>query len=108
MSGNDSFGTPLKSRLLPRISFRSLFALTLVSAVVAAVARAAGGGNALAFGFISAIAFAALVVVSLAVVFLLSWMIASIGYTSDATSQASPFAEDQLPPQILPPRDPVT
>lgn len=76
------------------------------SAVIAAIARAAGDGGEMAIAFLCALAFAAACVVLFAAVFVASWCISSLWYTSDEDSLiGSPFADGQLPPQILPPRE---
>ncbi|OYP38273.1 hypothetical protein [Rhodopirellula sp. MGV] len=66
----------LPSRLLPRISFRSLFALTTVCAVVTAVVSAAGHGGAYATAGAIAIAFVFGCFAIFALCFLLSWSVA--------------------------------
>lgn len=96
----------LKSRFLPRVSFRLLFALTTMAAIVAAVARAAGQGGALAVAAIVSIGFLLGVFALFATLFLISFSISSLWYRGDADAlEGSPFADGQLPPQILPPRE---
>ncbi len=142
----------VRSRLLPRISFRMMMMLTTVAAVVAAIARVAGNGDELAKSVIMALAFPAACFAAFAFLFLFSWSVAVIrkqcGYAALAMGAGlgaltiaglqlpyltnwylplflivaglilllvpiretddlvgSPFAEGQLPPQILPPRE---
>ena len=140
----------LRSRLLPRISFRVMFVLMTFAAIVAAMARAADNGGNLATACLAAIAFPATIFVAFAVLFLVTWAVAMArraagfgailvaaivavmtvagfeipmltqfgtialillgGIILLATSKPNdsgenPFAEDQLPPQILPPRE---
>lgn len=158
MSNPNSSEPILRSRLLPRVSFRMMLLLTAVAAVVAAVARAAGDGGAIARGFMSSIIFIAALAIAFSLVFLVCWVASIIGdfrsligltllfaaivitvlllvgaqqmapilinaYTvillvpigvvlglvpvrDQSKDSQNPFAEDQLPPQILPPRNP--
>ena len=96
----------LRSRLLPRISLRLLLVITFMAAVVAAMARTAQSGavvtQALLFALTSLLGF-----------FAFSSMLFLISRASDfgrgkhqeISNTGSPFAADQLPPQILPPRN---
>ncbi|MFK8112183.1 MAG: hypothetical protein AB8B91_08260 [Rubripirellula sp.] len=96
----------LKSRLLPRVSFRFFILLTALSAIIAATARAAGQGGPLANAVLFALCFVGICFLVFAVVFLFSWIISSLWYEAKPdTMEGSPFAEGQLPPQILPPRE---
>jgi hypothetical protein len=96
----------LTSRLLPKVSFRLLFALTTMSAVIAAVARSAGQGGALANALLVGVGFLAVGFLLFFLLFLISFAVTSLWYDGDAdTLDGSPFAEGQLPPQILPPRE---
>jgi hypothetical protein len=98
----------LRSRLLPRISFRWLLALTTLSAVLAAVARAAGGGTAIAWGAVVAIGFLVTCFALFVILFIFCWAVSSTWYDGEPdAAQGSPFSEGQLPPQILPPREPT-
>lgn len=147
----------LRSRLLPRVSFRSLLVLTAISAVVIAVVYAADQGGAYATSAAAGLFFVFSVFVGSAVIFLLSWAvsflprlagvtIAVVGAclflcrifgvplgglsfltetiwlincqilgaflllfpigTEPQTAIDSPFADEQLPPQIFAPREP--
>jgi hypothetical protein len=94
------------SRLLPKISSRFLFVLTTFAALIAAVARAAGAGGALANAAIVALIFIAVCFLLFAILFVISWAISSLWYEREPdTLEGSPFADGQLPPQILPPRE---
>ncbi len=97
-----------ESRLLPQISSRSLFLATAVVAVLAAVARASGNGGIVAAGAVVAMLFLASCLVVFVFLFLFAWTISVIspGQTEDVV-QGNPFSQGQLPPQILPPRDPT-
>jgi hypothetical protein len=107
MKSDVSVDAPVRSQLLPKLSFRFFFGLTLLGAVVAATARAAGSGSEMATGVLGAIVFLVMVWAVLVLVFLFSWAIAIVWYTADDEAPTNPFAEGQLPPQILPPKDPV-
>ncbi|NND98405.1 MAG: hypothetical protein HKN47_13875 [Pirellulaceae bacterium] len=143
----------VRSRLLPRISFRMMFALTTVAAVLAAIARVAGSGGQLASAAVSGAAFVLGAFAVFLFLFLVAWSaamfriptaIAAIGLSLIAALSEfatislpsisnwplvfflgvggiclllfpprdpdvhshNPFAEGQLPPQILPPREP--
>ncbi|TWT76312.1 hypothetical protein CA13_68050 [Planctomycetes bacterium CA13] len=97
----------LRSRMLPRISFRFVFVLTTFAAIIYAIARSAGSGVALAKAVIVALAVPAICFGLFVILFLLSWAVSAIWYEANTedTLQGSPFAEGQLPPQILPPRE---
>jgi hypothetical protein len=139
----------LRSRLLPRISFKVMLFLTTFSAVVAAVARIAGNGGELAKAVMTSIGFVAACFAAFAILFLISWSVAVARKQSGVGAFAfsvlllaaeqlgltvggiflpmlfiaaglflilvpvreteehvgNPFAEGQLPPQILPPRE---
>ena len=97
----------LKSRLLPRISSRWLFVLTTLAAVIAAVARVAGEGGAVAYAATAAIVFLATCFGAFALLFFLARAVSLMWYVPPPElHDGSPFADGQLPPQILPPRDP--
>ena len=96
----------LRSRLLPRVSFRLVLALMTLSAVIAAVAKAAGGGAAAAWAAIVAVGFLVVCFLLFVALFLFCWAISSLWYDGEPDAgQGSPFADGQLPPQILPPRE---
>lgn len=118
------------SRMMPRFSFRWLFALTTVGAIVAAIAQIAGRGAsgssgsgsggfgpgqeaansgtaaALATGVLVTLGYLAALFAVFMLLFGIAWLVASLWYRpDDDLAQGSPFAADQLPPQILPPRE---
>ncbi len=96
----------LRSRLLPRISFRFLLLLTAVAAILATLARLAGDGGAFARAILFGIAVPLSVLGVGGILFLFSWTAASLTLeTNELPPRDSPFAEGQLPPQTLPPRD---
>ena len=96
----------LRSRLLPRISLRLLLGITFMAAMVAAMARTAESGavvtQSLLFAFSSLLGFFAL-----SSIFFLISRASDVGRGKDQEigNTGSPFAADQLPPQILPPRN---
>ena len=96
----------VRSRLLPKLSSRVLFALTTLAAVIAAVARLAGEGGELAYAAIVGLGFIAACFVLFALLFLVAWAISSLWYEGEPDAlEGNPFAEGQLPPQLLPPRE---
>ena len=96
------------SRLLPRISFRSLLILTAAAAGLSVLARAAGDGGALARTALFLCGFLLLLFAIFVVAFLIARAYAAIALGSPThTLAGSPFAADQLPPQVVRPRDPV-
>ena len=96
----------LRSRLLPRISFRVMFVLVTLAAFLASLARVAGGGAALAIGVLVAVIVIIACFAAMAVTFLVTWLFAMLTYRGETDElRGSPFATDQLPPQIIPPRE---
>ena len=96
----------LKSQMLPRISIGFLFALTTIGARIAALARAAGQGTAVAIAAFSALGFVAICFAVFVLLFLICRLIAYfLASKVSEASEGSPFSEGQLPPQILPPRE---
>jgi hypothetical protein len=84
-----------------------MFALMTLAAIVAAIARTAGNGTAYGVGTLVAVGFIVACFVCFALVFLVAWSVATLTYRGDSDElKGSPFAADQLPPQILPPREP--
>jgi hypothetical protein len=157
--GRESVAEPvLRSRLLPRVSFRSMMLLMSISAVFFAVVYAADQGGVYSAAVAVGLFFAAAMMTFSAFVFLFAWAVSllprlvgaslvaiglglllvrligisigsagflqqtiwllnfqiigwflllfPIGRESDSDSD-SPFAQDQLPPQIFAPRDPT-
>ncbi|KLU02103.1 putative transmembrane protein [Rhodopirellula islandica] len=96
----------IRSRVLPRISFRMMMAITAVAALLAAITRAAGNGAVFAKAALAALGFFAAFFAIAAFAFLVSWLVArlTIGRV-DQSRQGSPFAKDELPPQLLKPRE---
>ena len=84
-----------------------MFALMTTTAILAAVARSAGSGTAYAIGVLVAVGFLIACFACFAAVFLVAWSVATLTFRGDSDDlKGSPFAADQLPPQILPPREP--
>jgi hypothetical protein len=75
-SGRESATEPLlRSRLLPRISFRSMLVFTAVSAVLIAVIYSADQGGTYSAATAVGLCFALCMLLSSALVFLLSWAV---------------------------------
>ena len=99
----------LKSRLLPRISFRFMFLLTLGFALLGAATRSAVEGYAFAIAVLAFIGCLVIFFVACMFVFVLTWaMSLPLRRSRENPTQGSPFADGQLPPQILPPRNPMS
>ena len=106
MSKTPSVEPVLRSRLLPRVSSRWLFALTTLAAVIAAVARSAGEGGAVAYSVMAAVIFLVICFSAFSLLFFLVRGVSLIWYDPPSElHDGSPFAAGQMPPQILPPRD---
>lgn len=96
----------LQSRLLPKVSFRFVMAVTAVFAVLGAVGRVAGEGGALALATLCGLAFPLICFALFGILFLISWGVSGLWYEADDDAlKGSPFADGQLPPQLLPPRE---
>ena len=96
----------MRSQLLPKVSFRLSLAVTALAAVIAAVGRAAGEGGALATAAVLSLVFPLACFALMAILFLISWCVSTLWYEYDDDAlKGNPFADGQLPPQILPPRD---
>ncbi|TWU10181.1 hypothetical protein Poly21_51510 [Allorhodopirellula heiligendammensis] len=96
----------VRSRVLPRISFRAMMLWTVVAALIAAIARAAGDGATFAKAVTFAVAMLGLFFLLAAGAFLLAWLTARFVIGEfDNSREGNPFAKDQLPPQLLKPRE---
>ncbi|MDC0287852.1 hypothetical protein OAL01_00260 [Rubripirellula sp.] len=96
----------LKSRVLPRFSFRFLFAITFACALVGAMVQAAYGGYVIAISLLVLLGSMLSFFVLGFLFFLTLWIMAGLRPRGDVAEPGSPFADGQLPPQILPPTDP--
>lgn len=97
----------VRSRVLPRISFRALMLWTVMAALIAALARAAGDGATFAKAVVVAIAMLGLFFLLAGCAFVLAWLTARLVVGEfDNAREGNPFAQDQLPPQLLKPREP--
>jgi hypothetical protein len=99
----------LRSRMLPQLSFRLLLGLTAGVAFLSMLGRFAGDGGAIARSVLFTLGVLFAVMMLGAVLFLFSWVVATFALVADEpASRQSPFADGQLPPQALPPRDRLT
>lgn len=100
---------PEDSRLLPQYSFRTV-AVGLTTLALAAFAyRQSTRGSLWAEALVFATATIGICFFAYAVLFLIAWVPALIVREPwHEADPGNPFAEGQLPPQVLPPRDPVT
>ena len=78
----------LPSRLLPQTTLRGLIVLTLLAAVLAAVARRAGDGGVIASSLLVGFAFIAIVMMAGTVVFMVGWIVGNLHYTADRSMDA--------------------
>jgi len=85
-----------------------MMGLTAVAALLATTARSAGDGGTFAKAFLVLAAVPLLFFLLAGLAFLLSLVTAHLVLGKVANSlQGNPFAEQQLPPQQLKPRDPT-
>jgi hypothetical protein len=97
------------SRVLPRMSFRLMLTVVTIAAGIAFTFRQASAGSSLAAAIIYSLLAVALSFALFAVLFLIAWIPAVIGKDRfEDVNRGNPFSNDQLPPQVLPPRDPGT
>jgi hypothetical protein len=97
----------VRSRVLPRVSFRAMMLLTTVAAILATVARSAGDGATLAKAMMFGVAAVFVFFLLASMAFFLSWLTAKLVVGKfDNAREGNPFAADQLPPQLLKPREP--
>lgn len=97
------------SRALPRLSFRFMLGIVTIGAGIAFAARNAFDGSVFATAVIYSIATVAISFGLFAALFLIAWIPAILGRDSlEDLNLGNPFSIDQLPPQVLPPRDPGT
>ena len=83
-----------------------MFVVTFAAAVLAAIGQSAGEGGAIAAGVIVSVAFIVICFLVFAALFGISWCVSQIWYQATEESiEGNPFAEGQLPPQIIPPRE---
>jgi len=93
-------------RLLPQYSFRTVVIGVSGLALLAFTYRQASQGNAWAEALIFAVAVLLACFVCFGVLFLIAWIPALIGSDKwEDVGQGNPFADGQLPPQVLPPID---
>jgi hypothetical protein len=98
-----------RSRVLPRVSFRMMLSIVTLAAVVAFTLRLAWLDSPLALAIIYSLTTLAICFALFAILFLIAWIPAVIGRDQlQDVQHGSPFAVDQLPPQLLPPREPGT
>ena len=97
-----------QGRLLPRVSFRTALLTVTLCAVIAWCVRQAAAGAMLAGAVVAVLACLAACFALYIVLFLFAWVPAYLGRDRWAdVHRGNPFADGQLPPQILPPRSPT-
>lgn len=81
--------------------------LTALAAGGSAVARAAGDGGVLAKAMVTIMLVLAFFFLASTLSYLLAWTIARIAVgRADNSLKGNPFSKDQLPPQVIRPREP--
>jgi hypothetical protein len=96
----------LQSKLLPQYSFRVVVIGMTLLAVAAFVFRQSMLGSVWAQALVFASSVILCCFIAFVVLFLLAWVPALIGRDSwQDVSHGNPFADGQLPPQLLPPND---
>ncbi len=96
----------LHSRALPQYSFRTVIIGTAVLALAAFVYRQSMLGSVWAQALVFASAVILCCFIGFALLFLIAWVPALIGRDSwEGVSKGNPFADGQLPPQLLPPTE---
>lgn len=104
-----SYEPILRSRMLPQVSFRLLLGVTALVAILSTLGRIAGDGGAVARAVLLGLGLLVAVMMLGAVLFLFSWVVATFTLVeSEPEKRENPFADGQLPPQTLPPRDRLT
>lgn len=97
----------LRGSVLPQYSFRTVVVAMTLLALAAFVYRQASLGAAWAEALVVAAVFLLACFALYASLFLLAWIPALIGWDRwEDVGKGNPFAEGQLPPQLLPPSEP--
>ena len=97
----------MQDRVLPQYSFRTVVIAMTLLALAAFVYRQASLGAAWAMALVVAAAFVLGCFALYAGLFLLAWIPALIGWDRwEDVGKGNPFADGQLPPQLLPPAPP--
>ena len=97
----------LQNRVLPQYSFRTVVIAMTLLALAAFAYRQASLGAGWATALVAATAFLLGCFALYAVLFLLAWIPALVGWDRwEDVGKGNPFAEGQLPPQLLPPPSP--
>jgi hypothetical protein len=97
----------LQGRVLPQYSFRTVVIGMTLLALAAFIYRQASLGAVWAGAFVAAAAFLLGCFALYALLFLLAWIPALIGKDQwEDVGKGNPFADGQLPPQLLPPSEP--
>ena len=98
-----------RSRALPRLSFQFSLIVVTLTATGALAFRNAQQGSAIAGAVIYVLVSIGLSFGLFAILFLIAWIPATIGQDRlEDVHKGNPFSGNQMPPQLLPPRDPGT
>ncbi len=92
--------------LIPRFSLRWLLLLTTACAFFFLIMRFAAQGKHWAIGVVAAVTTLMTAFLVYGLLFSLAFLLAQLfRFVRPASTPASPFAMDSLPPQVIPPRD---
>lgn len=101
-----SFEPIERSRLIPQVSFRSMFVLTTIMAVLYAIAKSAEEGTAAALSVLVVLGYLFAMLAVFMALYLIAWAFAVLFARRDTdVLEGSPFASDQLPPQWIAPQE---
>ncbi|MEM6364882.1 MAG: hypothetical protein AAF745_10670 [Planctomycetota bacterium] len=92
---------------MPRISFRTMLIASVLGALLAATARAAGNGVLVFKAVLASLIVVATFFGLAAIAFLIAWVVARLVHRQAKDYlEGNPFADGNLPPQQIRPRDP--
>jgi hypothetical protein len=92
--------------LLPQLSFRRGLFFVTIAVLLAWMGRLAWNGSLLPQVVLLTLVSLLIMQIIWTLLFLIAWLPAVVGSgNSDDQREGNPFAADQLPPQILPPKN---
>lgn len=95
----------IRSRLLPQLSFKKGMLGVTFAVLLAWLGRLAWQGSLFPQVILLSLAGLVILQITWTCLFFLAWLPASVGQLkTDESREGNPFAADQLPPQILPPK----
>lgn len=95
----------VRSRLLPQLSFKKGMIGFTLAVLLAWLGRLAWQGSLFPQVILLTLASLLILQATWTFLFFVAWLPASVGqFKTDESREGNPFAADQLPPQILPPK----